>query len=198
MLTQELPKYKDKIFVVVTKEQRFETVAITEWNNHIYLLVSAALLARPIDEPTSELEKSWKWLIKHEVNHIKQNHLLWIVISRQLHKLSSLSLAIASIFFREFSTIFVILFLTTWFFQAAVSFTSEILSDKIATLAIDDISVLEAVKKTLIRMNAQVANIFPQPIGYIYYFLISIINATHPPLFLRQWILNKRMALLRK
>ena len=201
-----LPEFKEQISVVVTKEALVEHCAIFSWNKHIYVLVSAPLIARPIEHPESNAIKAWDWLARHEISHIKSGHLPWLFYVRKLFRFTALFFLIPCIFSYLLPSNHLIdswfnkslwLFWAGWSIKMIVTLVFETMADLQATRSIKDPSVLEAAEESISRMTSQAINRLAQPFGWLNYLLHLLLLDPHPPFILRQWLLRKHARLLR-
>jgi hypothetical protein len=196
------PEFKDHISIVVTNEVRVEQCAIFTWDNHIYVLVSAALIARPIDHPESDGIKAWDWLAHHEISHVKFRHLPWLFHVRRLFRFSRLFLYISGILscvlpfnplLESWLNTSCWLFGSSWCIQTIVSLIFEYQADLQATRSIKDPLILEDAEKAISRMNSQAINSF----GWLNYLYSSLFVDPHPPFALRKWLLRRHAQLLK-
>jgi hypothetical protein len=201
-----LPEFKDQISIVITNDVCGEHCAIFSWNNHIYVLVSAALIGRPIDHPESNGIKAWDWLAHHEISHLKSGHLPWLFHVRRLFRLTILFLCSSSILSyvlpsnsltESWLNTSLWLFGFSWCIQTIVSLIVEYKADLQATRSIADPLILEDAEKALSRMGSQAIRRFPQPLGWLNYLLSLLFSDPHPPFVLRQWLLRKHAQLLK-
>jgi len=201
-----LPEFKEQISVVVTNDTRVEHCAIFSWNKHIYVLVSAALIGRPIDHPESAGEKAWDWLAQHEISHLKSGHLPWLFHVRRVFRLTFIFLCITRIFSYALPSNHLVdswlntslwIFCAGWSIQMIVSLVIEYKADFQATHSIKDPLVLEDAEQFLSRMGSQAIKRFPQPLGWLNYVLHLLFSDPHPPFVLRQWLLRKYARKLR-
>jgi hypothetical protein len=201
-----LPEFKEKISVVVTKEILVEHCSIFSWNEHIYVLVSAALIGRPFDHPELPGTKAWDWLAQHEIYHIKSGHTSWLFHVRRLYRITKVFFLIPLIFYCVLPSNHLIdswfngslwLFYAGWSMQMIVSLIFEYKADLQAARSIKDPLVLEDAEQSLSRMTSQAINSFPQPLGWLNYLVHLLFIDPHPPFVLRQWLLRKYARLLR-
>jgi hypothetical protein len=89
------------------------------------------------------------------------------------------------------------LFWAGWSMKMIVTLVFEYWADLQATRSIKDPTVLEAAEESLSRMTSQAIKRFPQPFGWLNYFLHLLFFDPHPPFILRQWLLRKHARLLR-
>jgi hypothetical protein len=202
-----LPEYENQISIVVTNNVFQETLAISTWDNHIYIIVSAALIARPIDNPHSNGINGWNFLALHEIAHIKSGHLPLLFHVRRVFQFSNLLIFLLSFIFFGFClfapltylmmpnfSIFYKLYGIIWFIQTAISLTFECSADIQAARSIKDPLFLEDAVNTLDRMK----DLTIKSIGLLKYIAICLLVDAHPPFILRKWILLKYAKLLRK
>ncbi len=201
-----LPEFKDQISIVITNDVCVEHCSIFAWNNHVYVIVSAALIGQPIDHPELDGMKAWNWLAQHEISHLKSGHLPRLFHVRRLFRLSILFLSITNILsciFPSNQLIDSCLNLSFWLYGASsciqliASLSFEYTADLQATRSIKDPLILEAAEKTISRMASQAIKRFPQPIGWLNYIYSSLFIDPHPPILLRKWVLRKHAQLLR-
>jgi hypothetical protein len=201
-----LPEFKEKISVVVTPEILVEHCSIFSWNEHIYVLVSAALIARPFDHPELTGTKAWDWLAQHEIYHIKSGHTRWLFHVRRVYRITRVFFLIPLIFSYVLPSNHLIdswfngslwLFYAGWSMQMIVSLIFEYKADLQAARSIKDPLVLEDAEQSLSRMTSQAINSFLQPLGWLNYLVHLLFIDPHPPFILRQWLLRKHARLLR-
>ena len=201
-----LPEFKEQISVVVTNETLAEHCAIFSWNKHIYVQVSAVLIARPIVHPESTGIKAWDWLAQHEISHVKSGHLPWLFYVHRVFQLTILFFGIPKIFSYVLPSNHLLdswlngsfwLFWAGWSMKMIVSLVFEYWADLQATRSIKDPLVLEDAEQSLSRMTSQAIKRFPHPFGWLNYLLHLLFFDPHPPFILRQWLLRKHARLLR-
>lgn len=201
-----LPEFKEKISVVVTKEILVEHCSIFSWNEHIYVLVSAALIGRPLVHPELPGTKAWDWLAQHEIYHIKSGHIPWLFHVRRVYRITRVFFLIPLIFSYVLPSNHLLdswlngsfwLFWAGWSMKMIVSLVFEYWADLQATRSIKDPLVLEDAEQSLNRMTSQAIKRFPQPFGWLNYLLHLLFFDPHPPFILRQWLLRKHARLLR-
>jgi hypothetical protein len=207
LFTTLIPTYKDHISVVVMRDTHAEHCAVFSWKDHLYILVSAALIGRPIDHPQDQGLPAWEWLAHHELAHIRGGHLPWFFYTRKVFQwVSRFCLIMGSILFLFSSTEsrqswfkpFLWMTAITWLIQTFVGLFFEWKADLAATQAVNDPVVLKEAEKSLIRMSGQAVKRWPSPWGRINYTLNMLFVDPHPPLSLRLWLLKRRQKSLEK
>lgn len=203
LFQQFLPEYKEKISIVITNDAYVESCSIFRWKEQIFILVSSAMIGRPIDHPKENGLKAWEWLVRHEITHLKRGHLTTLFRLRKFHKIATYLLNAATLFFymlpRTNMTIkclqlSLFLWLGSLLLKIAVSLTFEYIADRNAACDIKDCLVLEDAEKTLRRIKSQAIN----RLGYLRYTVASLFVDPHPLLATRIWILNKYKRHLKK
>jgi hypothetical protein len=206
LLQRHLPEHKEQISIVITNDIRVENLAIFSWNKHVYLLVSAALIGRPIDHPEENGIKAWDFLARHESAHLKFGHLPWLFYTRRVFKFTTYlpSIFMVMTYFlpniQEIKTCLYtssLLFLSSWAIQTVTGLITEYQADRFAISSINDLEVLDDVAKTLLRIRSQATNQLPMPFGWINYMVSILFIDPHPPLFIRKWMLRKRARTLK-
>lgn len=202
LFSQLLPEVENRISIVITTDALVENCAVFIWKNHLYVLVSGALIGRPYDHPDDNGLKAWDWLARHEAAHVRNHHLFWLFHTRRLFRISYTISWISAIFLRIFasSQTFYIwlkpcLFLLGgfWLLQTIVGIVFEWKADLSATSSIQDSEVLKETEKSLHRMHVQARSRWPAPIGFIYYAFNIIFIDPHPPFIARRWLLRRRL-----
>lgn len=170
------------------------------------MLVSAALIARPIDHPESDGVKAWNWLAQHEISHLKSGHLPWLFHVRRFFRFTILFLCVSKILSYILPSNHLIdswlnaslwLFGFGWSIQMIVSLIIEYKADLQAIRSTKDRLILEDAEKSIARMGSQAIKRFPQPLGWLNYLLSLLFSDPHPPFILRQWLLHKHARLLK-
>ncbi|MCH9617719.1 MAG: hypothetical protein SP4CHLAM5_10820 [Chlamydiia bacterium] len=201
LMQEHLPDYKESISIVVTNDILVENLAIFSWNDHLYLLVSAALIGRPIDHAKESGIKGWEFLARHESAHIKFGHLPWLFYTRRFFKFITYLLITFIVMTYIFPNIQEIktcvytsslLYLLSWTIQTITGLITEYQADRYAISSINDREVLDDAEKTLSRIKSQATKRFPGLLGWINYVICILLVDPHPPLFIRKWMLRKR------
>ena len=201
-----LPEFKEQISIVITNDVRVESCSVFSWNNHIYVLVSAALLVRPIDYPEDSSVNGWDWLALHETSHVKSSDLPWLFYTRKLLKVTCIALFIPKFLSYIIPSNHLVelwlnasiwLFLIGWSIQMIASMFIELKADLHATRSINDPLILEEAEKLISRMSSQATKRFPQPLGWLNYIINLLFSDPHPPLVIRRWLLRKRARFLK-
>lgn len=207
LFSKLLPEFENRISIVITADVCVEHCGVFLWKNHVYILVSSALIGRPYDHPKDNGVKAWEWLARHEVAHIRNNHLPWLFYTRRLFLLTRKMCCVLAILLLPFTSHpqaltllrpFLCLMGGSWLLQALVSVAFEWKADLFATLSIKDVVALEDAEKSLLRMKEQAIKRKPAPLGWILYTLRVVLFDPHPPLMARQWLLRRRIASLSK
>jgi hypothetical protein len=195
-----LPAYKDRISIVVISEPIIDSCAVCEIENHIYVLVSAALIAKPIDFPNIDSTRVWQWLSRHEAAHIHYKHSSILYYVRSIFRIACFTvfglrlLSLFSLFHSKIDFLvnfaFVVLCIA-WIMQTVVSITTEIVADRFANRSIQDPLIFKEAQEFLSRIRSQVINRVPKPFGWIVYLCSSLFVTPYPPLFLRKWLMKK-------
>lgn len=199
LFRERLPEYQDRISIVVTNNTA-EHCAVLAWNNHIYVLVSGALIGRPYDNPDDTGIKAWEWLAEHEIAHIREGHLPWFFYSRRLFQFTSALVALHILLnmfaFKQLIAAYywphIGILVSTWLLQLIIILPREWKADLMATEAIDDPSVLIEAEKSLCRMTSQAKN-RRGLLGYINYYLSALFLDPHPPLAARRFLLKRKI-----
>ena len=195
-----LPEFREQISIVVTNDVRAENCAIFSWNNHVYVLISAVLIARPIDHPESDGINAWNWLAHHEISHLKSGHLPWLFHIRRLFRFTLIFLCIPKILSYALPVNHIIetwlntsfwLFLGAWSIQMISSLVMEYTADLYATRSTKDHLILEDAEKTLSRMKTQATSRLTKPFGWLIYMFQALFTDPHPPFLMRRWLLRK-------
>ncbi len=202
-----LPEFAERISVVITTEALVEHCAIFSWNNHLYILVSGALIGRPYDHPKEPGLKAWEWLAHHEKAHILGNHLPWFFHTRRLFRFTTLFCFFQKISLDIFDSNHVLSAIRepclwflggTWLLQTFVGLVFEWQADLAATNAVKESLVLEDVQKTLHRMTSQSRKRWANPLlGWVRYIMSMLFQDPHPPWFARRWLLQRRLRSLK-
>ncbi len=186
---KQLKSHNREIHIVITNQTAVESISVFSYKNDIFIFVSAALLAKPIDYPDTD-PSYWEWLVNHECTHIKGNHLPWIYWSNRLFTISNLALILNLIL--PFSIFYNLIF---WLFsfttQLLIRLGTEMHADYTATKLICNSKTLESALLAIERMTNQayLSNKY-------HYVLSSIFVDPHPPLILRKWLIKKRISYL--
>lgn len=205
LFSELLPEFENRISVVVTTDAHVENCAVFLWENHLYVLVSGALIGRPYDHPDDKGLQAWEWLARHEAAHIRNNHLFWFFHTRRLFRITYMICCVPAIFLRLFTshqTLFI--WLTPWLWllggfwllQTIVGIVFEWKADLVATSSIKNSLTLEETEKSLHRMSLQASKRWPAPFGWIQYALSMIFVDPHPPFVARRWLLRRRFRYL--
>lgn len=206
LFNELLPEFVGRTSVVVTTDARVEHCAVSLWNDHLYVLVSGALIGRPFDHPEDAGLKAWEWLARHEIAHIRGGHLPWFFHTRRLFRLTynfcgvlAILLSILTSKHMVYTWLQPFLWLLggLWVVQTIVALAFEWKADLVATQSIRDPSVLEEAEKSLYRMSLQAKERWPFPIGWIQYVVSMVLVDPHPPLALRRWLLQRRLRALK-
>lgn len=202
LFSELLPEFSGKISIVITKNAHSEHCAIFSWNDHLYVLVSAALIGRPYDHPEDTGIKAWEWLARHEIAHIKGGHLSWFFHTRRLFKFTFILCCIEKFFLNLFPSnqalstwleLSLWLLGTLWLIQTIIGLTFEWQADLTATYAAQDPIVLKEAEKSLHRMTTQPKKHW---FGWIQYAISLVFLDPHPPFAARRYLLRKRLLAL--
>lgn len=87
LFNQFLPEFVGRTSVVILRDALVENCAVFVWEDHLYVLVSGALLGRPFDYPQDTGIKAWEWLARHEAVHVRKGHLPWFFHTRRFFRL---------------------------------------------------------------------------------------------------------------
>lgn len=200
-----LPEFGECISIVVSTDTQVEHCAVFSWNDHLYVLVSAALIGRSCNHPTSNGFKAWEWLSRHEAAHIRDGHLPWLFHTRRLFRLTFvlcytqwllLKLFASRQMFYEWLEPSLWLLGGLWLIQTVVALALEWKADLIATRSVTDPIVLKETENSLARMGIQARKRFVFPLGWIQYAVSLLFFDPHPPLAARRWLLRRRLRIL--
>lgn len=184
-----LPEHCDRISIVITRDYS-ENCFIGFWDNHVYVLVTVGLLARPIDHPNDCVVKGWEWLAHHEVAHLRKGHLPYFFHTRRLFRFSLIIFAIIA--FTPYMAYALCLLGASWILQTIVHLCFEWEADRTANNLIMEPSVIQDAEMLLFRMTTQTQKGLPFPLGYISYAWASIFNP-HPPFAIRRYLFRRRL-----
>ncbi len=207
LFNELLPEFVGRTSVVITTDARVEHCAVFLWNDHLYVLVSGALIGRPFDRPEDTGLKAWEWLARHEIAHIRGGHLPWFFHTRRLFRLTynfcgvlAILLSILASKHMVYTWLQPFLWLLggLWVVQTIVSLVLEWQADLVATRSVRDPSVLEETEKSLYRMSLQARERWPFPLGWIQYAVSMVLVDPHPPLAARRWLLQRSLRALKK
>ncbi len=195
-----MPEFAGRISVVITTDARVENVSIFSWNDHLYVLVSGALIGRPNDHPEDTGEKAWEWLARHEIAHIRGGHLPWFFHTRRLFRFGCLLACFQNVVLNRmlgWGEFPLWLLGSLWFVQTIVGLSLEWQADLAAAKFIDDPSVLKEAEKSLDRMTLQARKRWNNPIlSGVYYAINLVFLDPHPPFAARRWLLRRRLRAL--
>lgn len=201
LFNELLPEFTGRTSLVVTKDAHVEYCGVSLWKDRLYVLVSAALIARPFDCPQNSGVKAWQWLARHEASHIRRGHLPWLFHVRRLFRLTyhfcwvfAIILGIAVSKETMYAWLKPVLWLlgAIWVVQTVVCLCLEWKADVVATQSIKDPSILKEAEESICRMSKRRRFSF----GWILYMFNSLLVDPHPPLFARRWLLRRRVSQL--